>query len=164
MPVRPRRTSAAIASLRINDVVEDIESCSSDEESEPPAPARRSVSISAGASTKPRAKQPVRRVQASPARPAAARPKAARPYRPVRPARPAAIPTVEPDSASQASQSSFIRSRLAPFIATFANDEQDRVRPGKRSACYLDSEDEARGARDRRELVEYQEEVRVGGR
>lgn len=163
MPVRPRRTSAAIASLRINDVVDEIESYSSGSESEPPAPPRRRASASAAAAAKPRTKQPARRPQTAPPRPAA-RPKAARPSRPSRPARAAVVLTVEPDLNSQASQSSLLRSRLVPFIETFADNEQDRVRPGKRSICYLDDEDEARGKKARMELVEDQEEFRVGGR
>ena len=163
MPTRPRRNSAAIASLRMIDAMEDIESTQSSQQSEASTPLRR-------VSKKPLAKAPQAKV---PQDKASQRKKAKAGARPATAARPTSYPTARstatrshppparvssaPNSnptPDDASQSSFIRSRLEPFINSFEDGEQDRVTPRKRSVCYLDSEDEERGKRARSEVVE----------
>ncbi|GMI05912.1 hypothetical protein TrVE_jg409 [Triparma verrucosa] len=162
MPSRPRRNAAAVASLRMEDAameeVEYIDVESSVDFTPPsPKPVRlRKLKVTVVKSA-PKQQSKVAKVQKKQKQ---------------KKAQEATTPTTsyvtverrpnpsrgqsDPNDSDDDSLTEEMRGRLLPFILTFDNEEQDRIRPGSRSACYLDSDDEAIGVYNRERIV-YEE-------
>ncbi|GMH49252.1 hypothetical protein TL16_g00475 [Triparma laevis f. inornata] len=149
MPNRPRRNAAAVASIRMEDSFEDIESNSSVSPTPPsrsPTPVRQKK-LKQLPVVKSAQKQRAKQVQKSSVQ------KKTHVIATVeRPIRAAAVATY--DSGDEDSLTDEMRGRLLPFILNFDDEEQDRIRPGSRSACYLDSDDEKMGVTARLRIVQ----------
>lgn len=149
MPNRPRRNAAAVASIRMEDSFEDIESNSSVSPTPPspsPTPVRQKK-LKQLPVVKSAQKQRAKQVQKN-----SVQKKTHVTATVERPRRAAAVATY--DSGDEDSLTDEMRGRLLPFILNFDDEEQDRIRPGSRSACYLDSDDEKMGVTARLRIVQ----------